>query len=38
MVIFVTPHVIYDTNDLMEASEEVKSRVRKLLKEVKERD
>jgi general secretion pathway protein D len=38
MVIFVTPHVIYDTNDLMEASEEVKVRVRKLLKEMKERD
>jgi general secretion pathway protein D len=38
LVLFMTPHVIYDTNDLLEASEEVKMRVRKLLKLVKEKD
>jgi general secretion pathway protein D len=38
LVIFMTPHVIYDTNDLMEASEEVKARVKKLLKLVKYKD
>jgi len=38
LVIFMTPHVIYDTNDLMEASEEVKARVKKLLKMVNYKD
>ncbi|MEP7354973.1 MAG: hypothetical protein ABI824_17225, partial [Acidobacteriota bacterium] len=30
MILFMTPHVIYDTTDLMEASEELKGRVKKL--------
>jgi general secretion pathway protein D len=30
LIIFMTPHVIYDTTDLLEASEEVKSRMRRL--------
>jgi len=32
LIIFMTPHVIYDTNDLLEASQELKTRVRKLRK------
>ncbi len=32
LVLFITPHVIYDTNDLLEASEQVKSQMRKLRK------
>jgi general secretion pathway protein D len=32
LVLFITPHVIYDTNDLLEASEQVKSHMRKLRK------
>jgi len=38
LVLFMTPHVIYDTNDLLEASEEVKLRVKKLLKTVRYKD
>jgi general secretion pathway protein D len=38
LVLFMTPHVIYDTNDLLEASEEVKARVKKLLKTVHYKD
>jgi hypothetical protein len=32
----MTPHVIYDTNDLLEASQELKARIKKLRKYVKE--
>jgi type II secretory pathway component GspD/PulD (secretin) len=32
LIIFMTPHVIRDTNDLLEASEELKARVKKLRK------
>ena len=36
LIIFMTPRVIYDTNQITEASDELKSRLRKLRKEVKE--
>jgi general secretion pathway protein D len=36
LILFMTPHVIYDTNDLLEASQELKNRVKKLRKYVKE--
>jgi general secretion pathway protein D len=32
LILFMTPHVIYDTSDLLEASDELKSRVSKLLR------
>jgi hypothetical protein len=32
----MTPHVIYDNNDLQEASDELKSRIKKLKKYVTE--
>jgi len=32
LVLFMTPHVIYDTNDLLEASEQLKNHMRKLRK------
>jgi general secretion pathway protein D len=32
LILFMTPHVIYDTNDLLEASQELQTRVRKLRK------
>ena len=32
LVLFITPHVIYDTNDLLEASDQVKSQMKKLRK------
>ncbi|MEO5923487.1 MAG: hypothetical protein ABIR70_06645 [Bryobacteraceae bacterium] len=32
LVLFITPHVIYDTTDLLEASEQVKNQMRKLRK------
>jgi general secretion pathway protein D len=32
LVLFITPHVIYDTNDLLEASDQLKSQMRKLRK------
>jgi len=35
-VIFLTPRVIYDTNQVTEASEELKSRMKKLQKIYKE--
>ena len=34
-IIFMTPHVIYDTNDLQEASDELIGRVKRLLKYMK---
>jgi general secretion pathway protein D len=36
LVIFMTPHVIYDTSDLLEASQELKTRLRKLRKYITE--
>lgn len=36
LVIFLTPRVIYDTNDIADASEEVRSRLRRLQKIVKD--
>jgi len=36
LILFMTPHVIYDTNDLLEASQELMNRVRKLRKYVME--
>lgn len=36
LIIFMTPRVIYDTNQMQEASEELRSRLRKLAKMVKE--
>ncbi len=32
LVLFITPHVIYDTNDLLEASDQLKTHMRKLRK------
>ncbi len=34
LIIFLTPHVIYDTNGVAEATEEVKSRMRSLKKDI----
>jgi general secretion pathway protein D len=34
LVLFITPHVIYDTNDLLEASDQLKNQMRKLKKYV----
>ena len=36
MVIFMTPHVIYDTNQLVEASDQLKSGFKRLNKIVRE--
>jgi len=36
MVVFMTPRVVYDTNDVVEASEELKSKLRRLNKLIKE--
>jgi len=36
LIIFMTPHVIYDINDLLEASQELKTRVQKLRKYITE--
>ena len=36
LVIFMTPRVIYDTNDIADASEEVRSRLKRLQKIIKE--
>ena len=33
----MTPHVIYDTTDLLEASDELKAKVKKLQKYIKDR-
>ena len=35
LILFMTPHVIYDTNDLIEASEELKGRIKKLRRYIK---
>jgi general secretion pathway protein D len=36
LIVFMTPHIIYDNNDLHEASEELKNRVKQLRKYVNE--
>ena len=36
LIIFMTPRVIYDTNEITEASEELKSRLKRLIRYVKE--
>ena len=36
LIIFLTPRVIYDTNQVAEATDELKSRVRRLTKMIKE--
>ena len=36
LIIFMTPHVIYDETNLMEASDELKARVKKLRKYIKD--
>lgn len=36
LIIFMTPRVIYDTNEIAEATEEIKSRLKKLRKKVQE--
>jgi general secretion pathway protein D len=36
LVVFMTPRVIYDTNEMLEASEELKSKLRRLQKVIKE--
>ncbi len=36
LIIFITPHVIYDSNQMSDATDELKSRIRYLKKDVKE--
>jgi len=36
LIIFITPHVIYDSNQMSDATEELKGRIRLLRKDVKE--
>jgi general secretion pathway protein D len=36
LVIFLTPRVIYDTNEMVEASDELRSRLKRLQKLIKE--
>ena len=36
LIIFMTPHVIYDTTDLLEASDELKMRVKKMKKYIRD--
>jgi general secretion pathway protein D len=36
LIVFMTPRVIYDTNEIKEASEELKGRLKRLAKIVKE--
>jgi len=36
LVVFMTPRVIYDTNEMVEASEEMKSKLKRLQKVMKE--
>jgi general secretion pathway protein D len=38
LILFVTPHVIYDTTNLLEASDELVAKVKKLQKYIKDRD
>jgi general secretion pathway protein D len=36
LIIFITPHVIYDTNQMADATEELKARIRLMRKDIKE--
>ena len=36
MIVFITPHIIYDNADLIDASDELKTRIKMLKKMVKE--
>ena len=36
LIIFITPHVIYDTNQMVEATDELKGRIKSLRKDIKE--
>jgi general secretion pathway protein D len=36
LIIFLTPRVIYDTNQIADASEEIKAKMRKLRKDIRE--
>jgi general secretion pathway protein D len=36
LIVFMTPRVIYDTNEISEASEELKGRLRRLRKYIRE--
>jgi general secretion pathway protein D len=36
LILFMTPHVIYDTNDLLEASDQLKTQIKKLRKYLKD--
>jgi len=38
LILFMTPHVIYDNSDLLEASDELKAKVKKLQKYIKDHD
>ena len=38
LIIFMTPRVIYDTNDLVDASDELKSQLKKVLKNVRSKE
>ena len=36
LIIFITPHVIYDTNQMADATDELKGRIRIMRKDIKE--
>jgi general secretion pathway protein D len=36
LVIFITPHVIYDTNQMVDATDELKGRIKLMRKDIKE--
>jgi len=36
LIVFMTPRIIYDENDLLEASDELRAKMRKLRKFIKE--
>jgi hypothetical protein len=36
LIIFLTPHVIYDSNQLLDATDELKDQIKVLRKDVKE--
>ncbi len=38
LIVFMTPHVIYDTTDLLEASDELVAKVKTPYKYIKDRD
>jgi hypothetical protein len=36
LIIFITPHVIYDSNQMSDATDELRGRIKNLKKDVKE--